>query len=236
MKLARWARIEELSSDDSCFVKDSETLPHSLARLTVVTASGSEARATELLERGAERVLLGDLALLDSAAVTRLAERHGADRIGVWVPATKGSISWALADEAPNAGFKCMMPSMGVPGWEVMKSDQTSTGTDAEWWVRQMLEMGASMALISIDMQDDDLNICAGMIEEHGEKLWFSPLHVPNADLEPWVRYGHVRQLVLPTPNERDEHEMARICAPAATAVEAANGESDGGEENSIAA
>ena len=80
-----------------------------------------------------------------------------------------------------------------------------------------MLALGAGMALISVDVQDDDLNICAGLMESHGDKLWFTPRQQPDADLEPWVRYGQVRQLVLPMSNDRDEAEMARIRGAAMT-------------------
>lgn len=199
---------------------DGDGLPESLLGVNVVLGSGTEARASELLARGAERVWLGDLALLDSSSVARLVDEHGNEHIGIWLAAQKTGISWSLDGVAPNAGFKCMMPSLGVAGWDVLKNDGTSTGTDAEWWVGQMLALGASMALISMDMHDDDLNICAGLIESHGDKLWFSPRLQPNADLEPWIRWGQVRQLVLPTPNERDEAEMARICATAQVEVQ----------------
>jgi len=225
MKLAHWAGAEDSPPEGMCFIHDSDHLPESLERFAVILANGTEARASELLAIGAERVLLADAALLDSAVVGRLVQQHGTGRIGVWLPVKKASISWSLDKKAPNAGFKCMMPSMGVAGWEVLKSDGTSTGTDAEWWVGQMLALGASMALIGVDMQDDDLNICAGLIEQHGEKLWFTTHKQPDADLEPWVRWGQVRQLVLPAPNERDEEEMARIFAAAMVKMESPDDE-----------
>ena len=220
MELAYWAGAENLSTEGMCFIYDGDHLPESLERLTVVLDSGTEARASELLALGAKHVLLADAALLDSTAVERLVKQHGTERIGVWLVAKKTSISWTLDMKAPNAGFRCMMPSVGVAGWDVLKSDGSSTGTDAEWWIGKMLTLGASMALISVDMQDDDLNICAGLIEQHGEKLWFTTRKQPNADLEPWVRWGQVRQLVLPKPNERDEKEMARIFAAAMVEIE----------------
>jgi hypothetical protein len=114
-----------------------------------------------------------------------------------------------------NADFRCLTPSVGRHGWEIVLSDGTATGTDAEWWVGEMLAAGASMALIRVDMQDDDLNICAGLVELHGKKLWISPWQHPDADLEPWVRYGQLRQLLLPAANSRDAQEMARIRAAA---------------------
>jgi hypothetical protein len=70
------------------------------------------------------------------------------------------------------------------------------------------------------------------LVETHGSKLWFSPWQLPDTDLEPWVRYGQIRQLLLPAPNTRDENEMARIRNAAMTeqeiaaaSVEVKNGE-----------
>jgi hypothetical protein len=225
MKLAHWAGAENLSDEGMCFIHDGDHLPESLEGLTVVLGNGTEARASELLALGAERVLLADAALLDSGAVQRLVQQHGTEHIGVWLAAKKTDISWTLDMKPPNAGFRCMMPSAGVAGWDVLKSDGSSTGTDAEWWLGQMLALGASMALIRVDMQDDDLNICAGLIEQHGEKLWFTTRDQPDADLEPWVRWGQVRQLVLPIPNVRDEEEMARISAAAMVEIESPDDE-----------
>jgi hypothetical protein len=231
LKLARWIKAEELPVAGACFVEDGPGLPESLAQVNVALGAGSEARADALLARGAGRVLLGELALTDSTAVERLVAQYGGERVGVWVRSAPASVSWSLAAEAPNAGFKCMMPSMGVAGWDVLKDDGAPTGTDAEWWIGQMLERGVSLVLVSIDMQDQDLNTCATLVLNHGEKLWFSARLDPDADLEPWVRWGQVRQLVLPTPNTRDEAEMARIGAAAmldAGGDTAADAETDG--------
>lgn len=227
MKLARWAEVGDMPSEGMCFIRDSDNLPESLEQITVVLGSGSEVRASELLALGVGRVLLTDAALLDSAAVRRLAQQHGTERIGIWLPVKITHISWSI-DYISNEDFNCLTPSVGKGGWDVLKSDGTSTGTDAEWWVGQMLALGASLALISVDLQDADLNICAGLIEDFGEKLWFSPRHLPNADLEPWVRYGQVRQLVMPAPNERDEEGMARIFAAAMVNTESPDDELTG--------
>ena len=137
----------------------------------------------------------------------------------------KRHVTWTL-DTVSNEDFNCVTPSYGKAGWEIVMSDGTATGTDAEWWLGEMLELGASVALICADIQDDDLNTCAGLVETHGNKLWFSPWQQPDADLEPWVRYGQIRQLLLPAPNTRDENEMARIRAAAMTEQEIADAES----------
>ena len=220
LKLARWVKAQEEPVADVCFVEDGADLPESLMQLNVAMGAGGEAHAVDLLARGAGRVLLGELALTDSAAVERLVAQHGGERVGVWVRAARSVGSWTLDAEAPSAGFKCMLPSMGVAGWDVLRSDGTSTGTDAEWWIGQMLERGVSLVLVSNDLQDEDMNICATLVLNHGDKLWFSTRLDPDADLEPWVRWGQVRQMVLPTPNTRDELEIARISATAMVMVE----------------
>lgn len=215
MKFAHWTDAGDLPAEGMCFVRDSDALPEPLQQITIVLDRGTEARAGELLACGAERVLLGDAALLDSAAVGRLVQQYGSERVGIWLPVKKTLVSWTM-DCVSNEDFNCLIPSVGKPGWSVWMSDGTSTGIDAGWWMGEMLELGASMALVSVDVRDDaDLNICAELVECYGEHLWFSPWQEPDADLEPWVRYGQIRKLVLHTPDERDDKEIARICAAA---------------------
>lgn len=236
LKLARWAGPAAVSEGWACFMRDGEELPESLAGINVVMGDGDEAHVAALLARGAERVLLGELALRDSGAVQRLVGQYGGEHIGVWLEAVKSSISWAIADEAPNAGFKCMFPSRAVACWEILDQAGASTGTDSEWWLQQMFALGASMALLCIDIRNDDLNICAGLNIAHEGKIWFTPLHEPDIDLEPWVRWGKVRQLLLPEPNNRDEAEMARIAEPAMFMAESAEDEMDAGAVQPVAA
>jgi hypothetical protein len=218
LECARWITAAEVAPEGLCFMHDSEDLPASLANICVVVADGTEEYASMLLDCGAAMVVLGDLALLDSLAVERLVQKHGGERIGVWLRAVKKHVTWSI-DYISNEDFNCLTPSVGAPGWELSWNDGSLTGTDAQWWLGKMLSLGASKALISMDMQDDDLNICAGLIEDHGDKLWFSPWQQPDADIEPWVRYGQVRQLALPANDQRDEVEMARISASAMVAV-----------------
>lgn len=232
LKFARWAAAGDMLAGGTYFTQDSDELPESLAGINIVMGDGNEARAAGLLARGAERVLLGELALRDSTAVERLVQQYGGERIGVQLAVKKSGIaSWALAEEAPNAGFRCMQPSRAAPCWEMLDSGGASTGTDSEWWLRQIFGLGVSMALVCADIHDDDLNICAGLNIEHEGKIWFTPLHEPDIDLEPWVRWGKVRQLLLPEPNMRDEAEMARIAEPAMVMVESDDGEAEAGAE-----
>ncbi|MGE5758247.1 MAG: HisA/HisF-related TIM barrel protein, partial [Sideroxydans sp.] len=204
VNLARWGAPEG-DATECCFVLDGEKLPSELQNCNVVIDSGTGMRAEALLARGAARVLLADAAMLDSTVVSHLVHRYGSERIGVALVAKKRHVSWSL-DTVSNADFRCLTPSVGKPGWEIVMSNGAASGTDAEWWLREMLALGASMALIRVDIEDDDLNLCAGLVEAHGNKLWFSPWQHPDADLEPWVRYGQIRQLLLPAPNIRDEN------------------------------
>ncbi|MBU0621829.1 MAG: hypothetical protein KJ795_08265 [Gammaproteobacteria bacterium] len=225
LKLARWAGADGVPEGCARFMRDGDDLPESLAGINVLMGDDDEAYAANLLARGAERVLLGELALRDSGAVQRLSEQYGSEHIGVWLAAVKSGNSWAMADEAPNAGFKCMYPSRAVPGWEMLDGAGATTSTDSEWWLQQMFELGATMALVCMDIHDDDLNICAGLNIAHEGKIWFTPLREPDIDLEPWVRWGKVRQLLLPEPNNRDEAEMARIAEAAMVLAEAGDEE-----------
>ena len=210
VKFAEWTTDGDLAPDGMYFLGEGEELPESLQHINIVLRQGGEARAVELLALGAARVLLADAALLDSAVIARLAQEYGSERIGVYLPARKMGVSWVL-ETVSNEDFNCLTPSYGKPAWEVLLNDGSGTGTDVEWWLQEMFNLGASIALVAMDMQDDDLNICAGLVESYGDKLWFAPLHQPDADLEPWVRYGQVRQLLLPPLPRFDEAEMRRI-------------------------
>lgn len=212
LRFANWGAQD--ATAEVSFLHEDDVLPVSLQHCRIVLGRGDELRAAELLERGAACVLLGDAAMLDSTVVPRLIERYGSARIGVAVLAKRRHISWSL-DTVSNEDFRCLTPSVGKTGWEIVLSDGSASGTDAEWWLGEMLKLGASTALVCVDIEDEDLNLCAGLVETHGSKLWFSPWLNPDADLEPWVRYGQIRQLLLPQPNNRDEQEMQRIMAAA---------------------
>lgn len=212
---AHWISDASRTEAETSFMRDEQEALSALPRYQIVVMlAGDEARAHQLLAEGVARVLLGDAALLDGTLIRRLVKQYGGDRIGVAVLARKHHVTWTL-DMVSNADFRCLTPSYGKYGWELLLSHGDSTGTDAEWWLGEMLSCGASAALIHVDMQDDDLNVCAGLLESHGSKLWFTPWQQPDIDLDPWVRYGGVRQLLLPVPNNRDADEMARILAAA---------------------
>ena len=171
-------------------------------------AGGAE-RARELAACGADCVLLGDAAMHDSALLASLSAELGEGKVGVWVPARRMSVGWALDFEC-NADFRCLAPSRVTPAWEILSSTGQGTGTDAGWWIAQMLERGAAMAVVAVDIDDAGLNICAGLTEQFASRLWFTPLHDLEADLRPWVEYGHATNLVLPAIGRYDEAAAAR--------------------------
>lgn len=196
--LCRWASPEEGPFGEPVFLFDCATLPDDLSKVSVVLRSGGRARVCELLARGAQRVLVGEAALLDGSLIEALAGEFGPGKVGVWVPAQRVEVSWSL-DLYSNADFKCITPSQVKPAWEVLTSDGARSGTDAGWWLGQMLNRGAALALLGVDIADDtDLNLCAELVEQYASRLWLTPLADLAADLLPWVIYGQARQIVVP--------------------------------------
>ncbi len=191
-------RATELPGPADCFAID-DGQPHSPARIAgMILPREPLARARELLASGAAKVYLGEAALHDSSAVQRLSAEFGGARVGIYVPARRMDVSWSI-DSISNADFKFMMPSVCEPCWEILDHAGARTGTHAGWWIGEMFALGASSALVQADLADDtDLNICAGLVERFGERLWIGPLGAAGGDIESWMREGTVRQLVLP--------------------------------------
>jgi hypothetical protein len=220
--LCRWAKPEDGPFAEPVFIFDGDGLPEDLAHVSVVLISAGRERARELMARGAARVLLGEAALLDSSLIETLSKELGADKVGVWVPALRMEVSWAL-DITSNADFRCVTPSCGKPAWEVLKSDGSRSGTDAGWWLGQMLERGATLALLGADVADDTgLNLCAELAEQFGTRLWLTPLADLDADLLPWIRYGQARNLAIPDIEHYDEAALTTLRQSLEPAIEAA--------------
>ncbi|NMM29202.1 MAG: hypothetical protein HHJ12_18485 [Glaciimonas sp.] len=219
--LRRWGNPNETAFAEPVFVTDADILPWDLSCASVVLRSGGLARARALLERGARQVLVGEAALLDSSVVETLSREFGTEKIGLWVPAQRMATSWAL-DSYSNEDFSCITPSLGAPAWEVLKSDGSGSGTDVLWWIGQVLERGACSALVAVDMHDDDdLNICAGLVERFGPALWLTPLANAMTDLEDWVRFGQARNLAIRQMPHDDPLAMRALRQNLAAAIEA---------------
>ncbi|WP_296755184.1 HisA/HisF-related TIM barrel protein [Thiobacillus sp.] len=210
--LRRWVKPEDSPFAEPVFLFDSDELPEELSRVSVVLRSAGLERARELLALGAERVLLGEAVLLDSSLIEDMVREFGSERVGVWAPARRQEISWAL-DLHSNADFRCVTPSYAKPAWEVLKSDGSGSGTDAGWWLAQMLERGASLVLLGVDIADDaDLNLCAELVERFSACLWLTPLANPEVDLLPWIQFGQARNLAIPNSEHYDEVVMSALC------------------------
>lgn len=199
LTIARWAKGRtQAPYAQPVFMLDSDLLPARLSNVSVVLESGGLAQARIRLAAGARRVLFADALLHDISLMRSAIAEFGAERVGVWLPARRASVSWAL-DTQSNGDFKCMAPSNPQARWEVLTSDMRHVGPEAGAWVEQLVRLGVGTILISVDMQDDrDLDLCAGLVERFGERLWFSPLTDLEADLAPWVEFGQVSGLVLP--------------------------------------
>jgi hypothetical protein len=222
--LARWATAQEAPFAAPVFMFDADDLPPDLSGISVVLRTGGAERARELAKRNPARVLLSDAALNNASIVAPLAKELGAGRLGLWLPVRRMGVSWALDCES-NADFRCVTPSRASPAWEVLTSDGRPTGTDAHWWTGQFLAHrdqtgiteasaagGVSMVLIAADLGGDaDLNICAGLTEAFGAGVWLTPLNHPDADLRPWVQFGHVRNLVVPGAEHYSDAAMAAL-------------------------
>lgn len=194
----------EIEGDEAPLVFDAPGLETQLAGLAgVVLATGSEARAAALLDAGAARVYVGEAALLDSGAVERLVGRYGGERLGVYVPTRRMAVNWAF-ETVSNADFKVVAPSLCEPAWEILRADGTGTGTLAGWWIGEMAARGVQSVLLQADICDDDLNLCAGLVETYGERICFAPPDGSRPALGEWVSYGQVRNIALPPEHYRE--------------------------------
>jgi len=185
--------------DAEVFVIDGDPAGAWLASAAaIILPVEGEARASELLTAGAARVLLGEAALRDPELLPRLAARFGAERIGVFVPARLMEVTWSF-DTVSNADFRVVTPSLCEAGWEILRGDGSATGIRADWWLGEMKKRGASIALVQVDILDDtDLNLCAGLVEDLGDRLWIAPRRQSDPALADWVAYGKATQIALP--------------------------------------
>ena len=159
---------------------------------------GGEAGIRAILDAGTQDVFIGEDALLDGALVEKLVTEYGSGRIGLHVPVRRMLVNWSM-DCDSNADFRVMTPSVCEPCWEILRADGSRSGTHAGWWLGEMFRLGASQALIRVDIEDDaDLNILAGLTERRGERLWLAPLADPAPDLEAWVALGRAVRLAVP--------------------------------------
>ena len=199
LTIRRWLALDDCADvEPDDFVFDAPSI-EAVAALCggVVLVEGDEQRATTLIAAGADCVFIGEAALLDSTVIDRLVAAHGAERIGIYAPLRRQTVSWSF-ETVSNADFKTVTPSHCEPDWEVLRADGKGTGTLASWWLAALRDLGPSHFLVRVDIHDDtDLNLCAGLVEEFGAALWIGPLTEPAPNLADWVDYGQCRQIVL---------------------------------------
>jgi len=206
---------EDMNAGEAAFLFDAteaDTATRLLADVAgIVLRDGSEARAGALLDAGAPCVLLGESALRDSGSVERLVARYGGERIGLYVPVRRMSVDWSF-ETVSNADFRVVTPSLCEPAWEILRADGSGTGTIAHWWIGEMLQRGVHTVLLRAGIADDtDLNLCAGLVEMLGEKLWVAPradAAPPFPPLADWIAYGQVRQIALPPALFRQRDDL----------------------------
>lgn len=181
------------------------------APAAVVLPAAGEAWARAALRSQPVRVYLGEAALRDGDLVERLATEFGSDRVGVYAPARRMAVDWCL-DTVSNADFRVVTPSLGEPRFEVLAADGGGTGTYLDWWLRVMFERGAGSALVQLDLVDDgDLNLAAGLVEEHGDRLWFSPRTPLTADFDAWTRWARIGRLAISADEAAGNPSVARL-------------------------
>ena len=184
---------------------------------TPILRRGDEVRAAALLEAGAPQVLLGEAVLSDADLPLRLAARFGLDRVGLFVPARRMAVSWSF-DTVSNADFRVVTPSLCEPGWEILRADGSTTGIRVDWWLGEMKKRGIATALVQVDILDDtDLNLCAGLVEDLGDGLWIASAGQAEPVLADWVRYGKATRIALPPALfDRRAALLGELSAPAA--------------------
>jgi len=205
LTLARWVtRPSTASPAHSAFMFDRGEPSARSSSIAVVLEGGGLAQARARLAAGARQVLLADAALRDISVMCSAVAEFGAARVGAWLPVKRMEVCWSL-DSQSNGDFKCMVPTHPQARWEVLTSDLQCTGTDVGRWIEQLVGVGVTTVFISVDMHDErDLDLCAGLMERFGARLWFSPLTAADADLASWVEYGQVSRLVLPDSDAAD--------------------------------
>lgn len=211
--VAECAELPDGVDPADVFAFDDERIDGKLAALAgVVLRAAGETRAEALFAAGAARVFVGEAALRDSGVVERLAAKFGAGRVGVYVSARRIEVGWSF-DTTSNADFRVVTPSQCEPGWEMLRADGSRSGVRVHWWLGEVMQRGAAAALVQVDLRDDaDLNLCAGLVEDFGERLWLGPLDDAEPALDDWVGYGRIARMALPPPlfARRDVLEAAR--------------------------
>lgn len=174
--------------------------------LCVIVDEAAADTAANLLAHGASMAFIAGAPARLGECVSRLVTQAGAPRVGVLLDAAPMEVRWSLECES-NADFKTMAPSMPEPCWEVMAPGGMRTGIRVDHWLRTLFARGATAAVVQADLsaaRDSDLNVCAGLVEEFGTRLWLAPGDAAPCDLQPWIEFGQARRFVLAPEWQRD--------------------------------
>lgn len=205
--------IAEVSPATPTFLHFSPRLlsvPSMVLNAQVVLAGEPLSTAVALLRAGARKVLLGETALQDGTAVQQLVSVFGRERVGLHVPVQRQVVNWSIETES-NEDFSVVTPSVCEPVWEVLKANGESSGVRAVTWVTALIAQGASTVLLRADIHDDaDLNLCAGMVEAAGEKLWVASLTSSVPVFADWIEFGQVSRLALPAAQYSNRHALIK--------------------------
>jgi hypothetical protein len=212
VEICRWANQPAAGDDAPVYVEDTPDRPlAALAACQVVLPIGGLERARLLLSAGCPTVFIGAAALADASIVGHLAKEFGSARLGVFVRTRRMSVSWTI-DRVSNADFKCITPSLCEPSWEILDGQGAPTGTLAGWWLAEMARLGAGNILIHTAIDDDqDLNICATLIEKLGERTLISLAESDTCPLRALVELAGVRRFVLPPNRFADDPEVIAL-------------------------
>lgn len=215
-QIAVWAgegqkELAAVVAEGRRFVMDGGASIDVMAGCHVVSPLADRQRLDALLGAGAWQVLLGETALHDSTLVMEAIARHGAERIGIWLPVRRAVASWGF-DTTSNADFSVVSVTNPVPRWVVCLADGSLSDVDAQWWVGEMIAAGAATVLVTvIAPEDDDLLACAEMAEIAGERFWLDTGSADIEELRFWVRYGQARKLLLPAGCDANVVEPALL-------------------------
>lgn len=204
--LARWAVPDAPRDDSPSFLLDpgGDALG-AIAGRSLVAPRADAARVDALIGAGAQEVLVGERALRDPRLVPDGLERHGPERIGIWLPVRLAQTRWSL-DRHSNADFSFVSIPTPIRRWVVLRADGSASDVDALWWAGEQLQAGCSRILLSVPApQDDDLLPTAELAELAGERLWLDSGSADPAELRFWVKYGHAHRMVLPPGSDLDE-------------------------------
>ena len=175
-------------------------MPSAARGVCVVIDEASIGHAQALLRAGAPMAFIAATSTTSLEHVARLAGDAGSQHVGVFIDAAPMEVRWHLDSES-NADFRTLVPSMPEACWELLDARADRTGIRVDACLRRAFERGATAAIVRVELgepRDSDLNVCAGLVERFGQRIWIAPRDATPCSLEPWIRYAGASRFVLP--------------------------------------